>query len=141
MQRAKSEYTKTKEGLWIPFSLFIRLRDTYGDFCPCISCNTLVTFGTKNCQAGHFWSAGNFPAIEFDERNVNVQCYHCNMRMQGNFAGFQQGMIKKYSLKLVKKLNIQKHNNITRDVIMLRILTADYQAKANELIERYNVKI
>lgn len=49
---------------------YIRKRD---EGLPCISC---VNY--RKLQAGHFYSAGKFPALKFDEDNIHGQCLQCN---------------------------------------------------------------
>ena len=57
---------------------------------PCISCGT-----TKNVQycGGHFKTAGGFPELALDEKNINKQCNrYCNMALSGNITGNKTSM-------------------------------------------------
>lgn len=72
------------------FNEFIRLRDKSE---PCISCGT-----TAKCiyHAGHFYAAGNYPALRFNEDNVHKQCgFNCNTSKHGNTAEYSKRLILK----------------------------------------------
>jgi hypothetical protein len=56
------------------FNAYIRLRDKDNG---CISCNT----GSVE-QASHFYSAGQFTALRFNENNVHGSCLRCNYFFQ-----------------------------------------------------------
>lgn len=61
-----------------PFHRFIRLRDTNRDgYGSCVTCNKDIHF-SEEAQAGHFMPRQN-KNTRWDERNVNIQCYRCNM--------------------------------------------------------------
>jgi hypothetical protein len=88
--------TKTKKQISLPnllkktqtvFNAFIRERDKdYG----CISCGAGVT------EAGHYFSAGHYSALRFNEINTNGQCTRCNCFLSGNLIHYRSGLIKKY---------------------------------------------
>lgn len=69
------------------FHKFIRERDKDK---PCVSCGKYTTL-----QAGHFYSAGNFPETRFSERNVHGQCKKCNYYLSGNLIPYQQELINR----------------------------------------------
>ncbi|MFA9202356.1 MAG: recombination protein NinG, partial [Candidatus Nanopelagicaceae bacterium] len=55
------------------FQRYVRLRDKD---LPCISCNNL---NTNDWAGGHYFSAGIYSGLMFDERNCHKQCNtHCN---------------------------------------------------------------
>jgi hypothetical protein len=73
---------------------YIRLRDVGK---PCISCNAPHK---DNFQAGHFYSAGSYSNIKYNEYNINGQCEQCNLREYGNVNG--------YNIYLPKRIGIDK---------------------------------
>lgn len=74
------------------FNEYIRLRDKD---LPCISCQRY-----KIEQAGHFYSAGKYPALRFNESNVHGQCVYCNYHLHGNLI--------KYRIYLERRLGREK---------------------------------
>jgi len=133
-----SDFTKARHSLKIDFNKFIRLRDTKGQSCPCISCGKRVSYGTKDCQAGHYYSGITiYRAVEFNETNVNVQCFKCNYEFQGNQSNYKKGLIKKYGKDVIDKLELQAHNNSKLDVPLCLILKKQYKEKWQALERKY----
>ena len=73
------------------FQHFIRLRDKNK---PCISC------GNKNPAdwcGSHFFSAGVYSGLIFDERNCHGACNsYCNMYLSGNLVNYRIGLIERF---------------------------------------------
>lgn len=67
------------------FHKFIRERDKGK---PCVSCGKYTTL-----QAGHFYSAGNFPETRFNQDNVHGQCKKCNYFLSGNLLPYRTEII------------------------------------------------
>jgi len=82
------------------FNSWIRNRDKDKG---CISCGAGVD------QAGHFYSAGKFNALRFDEDNCHGQCLRCNYFLSGNLLNYREGLIKKIGKERFEKLE-QKSN-------------------------------
>jgi len=130
--------TKARHSLKTDFNKFIRLRDTKGQGCPCISCGKPVRYGTHDCQAGHFYPGISiYRALEFSEENVNVQCFQCNYGKQGAWEGYKLGMVKKYGKGILKKLKIQAHNHSLLDTALCLILKKMYKRKWQALEKEY----
>jgi len=68
------------------FNAFVRARDAKKG---CISCGKQVE------HAGHFFSQGHFPALQFNEVNVNGQCNRCNQHLHGNLIFYRSGLVKR----------------------------------------------
>ena len=88
------------------FNAWVRLRDsttfstsTMGE---CISCGNW-----KELQAGHYYAAGKYSNLRFDEMNVNGQCVRCNYHLHGNLENYRLGLIRKYGEKKVEDLEIK----------------------------------
>lgn len=82
----------------IKFRKFIRERDKDQ---PCISCGKRTTL-----QAGHFYSAGHYPALEFNEDNVHGQCLQCNYHLHGNLVHYREHLQKKIGSERVEILEL-----------------------------------
>lgn len=76
----------------------IRERDKYK---PCISCGAKWN---EHFQAGHFYKAELYSNLRFDELNINGQCRICNLHKDGNFQGYREGFIKRYSVEQLEEL-------------------------------------
>jgi len=92
------------------FNKFIRERDKGRS---CISCGRYTTL-----QAGHFFSAGKYSALRFEEDNVHGQCLQCNYFLHGNLLSYQTNLINKIGNErfhaLQFKADIAKRNRFHR---------------------------
>lgn len=80
------------------FRAWVRKRD---EGQPCISC------GSYNVSdAGHYYSAGNFPAIEMEPDNCHLQCRKCNYFLSGNLLEYRKGLIERIGLERVEGLDM-----------------------------------
>lgn len=89
------------------FNKFIRERDKNK---PCVSCGDY-----KELQAGHFYSAGHYSALRFDENNVHGQCIRCNMYLSGNLNEYRKKIVKRIGINALADLDFKvdyykKHN-------------------------------
>jgi hypothetical protein len=80
------------------FNTYIRQRDKYQ---LCISCQKPPL--KKN--AGHFFNANNHYSVRFDERNVHLQCEHCNTFLSGNLIPYRENLIKKIGVQEFEDLS------------------------------------
>jgi hypothetical protein len=110
-EKPKSLSVLKKELIEI-FHLYIRLRDTKYDngkpYFICISCWVRKPLDEMN--AGHFHSAGNNEYIRFHEKNVNGQCFGCNVMADGNMTGYRGGMLVKYGKEVFDELEAIRHS-------------------------------
>lgn len=105
------------------FNKYIRLRDKGK---PCISCLK----PPKKVNAGHFYSAGTHTAVRFDERNVHLQCEHCNSFLSGNLLMYREN--------LLGKLGYEEFERLSADAMQTRKYTRE---ELKEIIEKYKKKI
>lgn len=98
---------------------FVRQRDAInenGDF-RCISCGQIKP--KKQCNAGHFFSRGNFASVRFHLDNIHSQCVRCNMHLHGNLIPYRENLIKKIGTEKFAQLEQMayikgyKHDRIT----------------------------
>ena len=103
----KKSVAELKRCLWDAFADYVKRRDTNDQGVGnCISCDAEVTYGTNECQGGHYIPKGKggshflalprFPGDELVERNVNMQCGYCNLLEGGNFLNYEKGLRDKY---------------------------------------------
>lgn len=86
----------------VKFNKFIRERDKGQK---CISC------GNKSeLQAGHFYSAGHYSHMRFNEDNTHGQCKSCNYYKSGNLIEYRKNLIKKIGEERVKELDRLSEN-------------------------------
>jgi len=105
------------------FNKYIRLRDKGK---PCISCLK----PPKKENAGHFFSAGTHTAVRFDERNVHLQCEHCNSFLSGNLLMYREN--------LLAKLGYEEFERLSVEAMQTRKYTRE---ELKEIIEIYKKKI
>jgi len=89
--------SKLKKKLWIEFSIFIRNRDKW----ICYTCGRKAE--GSGLHAGHFISksVGGI-SLYFHEKNVNAQCYNCNINLSGNIWEYGQRLGTKTVEELYK---------------------------------------
>lgn len=110
------------------FNEFIRLRDK-GE--PCISCGT-----TTKCiyHAGHFYAAGNYPALRFNEDNVHKQCgFNCNTSKHGNTAEYSKRLILKIGCDRFDKLFEIRDTPLKLSILELKQKIEHYKLKVKNL--------
>lgn len=112
------------------FQKYIRLRD---EKLPCISCGKL---NATDWAGGHFYSAGMYSGLMFDERNCHKQCNsHCNKFLSGNLLEYRKGLIKRYGPDFVNELdrisNEKRNYKYTKEELIAKKL--QYEIKIKEL--------
>lgn len=106
---------------------FIRLRDKEEN---CISCGKHIN-GVRH--ASHYLSAGGHSAIRFNEDNIWVSCYKCNVMLSGNQVEYRKALIKKIGIERVEWL--EEHGSETKKWTKeeLREIMQKYKLKYKEL--------
>lgn len=100
------------------FNKWIRERDKD---LPCISCGQAPPE-----QAGHYFAAGLYSELRFNEINVNGQCVKCNYYKHGNLEHYRNGLINKYGIDKVLLLESAARRSLrkfTRSELELIIKT------------------
>ena len=110
----------------IIFNKYIRLRDK-GQLC--ISCQKKPL----KENAGHFFNANNHWNVRFDERNVHLQCEHCNTYLHGSLIEYQRNLIHKIGIESYHELeaDARKTRKFTKDE--LKEIIAIYKKKIKEI--------
>ena len=87
------------------FSQYIRRKDAVDEICQCVTCGKKDHI--KKMQCGHFMSRRHY-STRWDENNVGVQCYGCNITSQG-----QQFLFAKHlGLELAEEMVIKSKQTI-----------------------------
>jgi hypothetical protein len=112
------------------FQKWVRLRDVN---LPCISCGNSKT---TDWAGGHFFSAGMYSGLMFDERNCHKQCNtHCNKYLSGNLLEYRKGLINRFGLSFVEELesisDSKRNYKYTKNELIAKKLK--YDIKINEL--------
>lgn len=102
---------------------YIRLRDK-GNVC--ISCQKKPL----KENAGHFFNANNHWSVRFDERNIHLQCEHCNTYLSGNLIEYRD--------HLINKIGITDFEDLSKTAKQTRKFT---KKELKEIIEIYRNKI
>lgn len=85
------------------FNAYIRRRDSEDGYFDCASCGH--TKSTSQLNAGHFYSAGSFPELRFNEDNVHGQCIYCNLHLHGNLDNYRKGLKRKIGADKLNRLD------------------------------------
>jgi hypothetical protein len=110
------------------FNTFIRLRDRHE---PCISCGTR---NTVKYDAGHFWAAGNYTYLRFNEDNVHKQCSNlCNKHLSGNPLEYRYNLIRRIGAERVQKLDDDRYITSKKSIPELQEMIEAYRLKIKEL--------
>lgn len=101
----KKSYARLKKELDDVFSKYIRARDNY----VCFTCGKQLTPQTS--QAGHYISR-TYLSTRWHEKNVNCQCYGCNIARKGNMSEYAYNLVKKYSINILEDLQVLKNTPV-----------------------------
>ena len=120
------------------FNLFIRLRDTDENGTGiCISSGNYLKVPSENAHAGHFYSAGGYPNLRFNEDNCHLQGKSDNYFKSGNLLEYRKNLIKKIGEEKVRVLDVKaadyKRNGYKWDRFFLIETIEKYKVKSQEL--------
>lgn len=91
------------------FNRYIRERDREGDHFTCISCGNIAPIKTEkghsNYHAGHYYPAGEYSMLKFDEQNVNGEELRCNYYRGDHLIGYRERLVKKWGLQHLARLD------------------------------------
>jgi len=88
------------------FNKFIRERDSdYRGFGVCISSGQPLKVPSVNSHCGHFYSAGHYPELAFNEDNAHLQGKSDNYFKSGNLLEYRKNLIKKIGIERVERLD------------------------------------
>lgn len=110
------------------FQHYIRLRDKD---LPCISCGNPNP--TDWCGS-HYFSAGMYSGLMFDERNCHGACNtYCNKYLSGNLIEYRKGLIIRYGALFVEKLESEadskRNKKYTKEELIAKKMQYDIKIK------------
>ena len=88
------------------FNRFIRERDSVDGWGKCISSKQNLRVPSMNAQAGHYYPAGKYPRLRFNEDNVHLQGKSDNYFASGNLINYRKNLIEKIGIERVEKLDL-----------------------------------
>ena len=117
--KTKKDYEKE---LQVIFNSYIRERDKNKK---CISCGEYLK---GKYDAGHFYPAGTYKNLRFDEDNTHGQCVHCNQHKHGNLNEYRFGLEKRIGLDRLealdkRRLEVRKYT--IPELIELKVIYKD----------------
>ena len=118
-----SDYIKLAQQV---FNKYIRLRDA-GNLC--ISCQKKPL----KENSGHFYNANNHWSVRFDERNVHLQCEHCNTFLSGNLIYYRENLLKKIGIEEFENLSAEAMKTRKFTIEELKEIIATYKKKCKEI--------
>jgi hypothetical protein len=99
------------------FQKWIRKRDS-GQTC--ISCGAFLK--QNGTHASHYFAAGIYYGLIFNETNCHSSCEKCNVFLHGNLLEYRKGLINRYGLEYLEKLeslsNEKKNYKYTREELV-----------------------
>lgn len=112
------------------FNTFIRMRDKD---LPCVSCGKLLPY---DLAAGHFYPAGNYSFLRFNELNVHSQCNaHCNMFLSGNIHEYRSRITNRITLDQLAWLDDNKNKESKLSIPEIQEKIKEYKQRIKELKE------
>ena len=112
------------------FSQYIRLKNSKGGYCVCITCGKRLKI--KAIQCGHYISR-NHLGTRWEERNCQPQCVGCNVFGGGKSDTFALELIFKYGDNILKELNALKNKIHQFKEYQLREMIDTYKQKIKEI--------
>ena len=113
----------------LQFNKYIRLRDAGKS---CVSCDS-PTFS----DAGHYYSAGHYPPLRYNENNVHGQCKQCNYFKHGNLIEYRKRITERIPQKELDRLDfavkVYKRTGYKWDRFYLIEVIQKYQDKCKHL--------
>lgn len=107
------------------FNSFIRLRDAEK---PCVACGKY-----KIEHASHFYSAGSFTHLRFNEDNVHGSCLRCNYFLSGNLNEYRKTLEKRIGKERLELLDYEAKRKIKKwSIYELEKIIADYKSKIKD---------
>ena len=109
------------------FSKYIRLKNSVGGYCVCVTCG--ISLLVAKIQNGHYIPR-NVLATRYDEDNCHPQCVACNIFKSGNLGEYAHYIVRTAGVDKLNELHRLKHT--TR-----KISRVEYE----EMIERWEEEI
>lgn len=113
------------------FSQYIRLRYAKNEIAECYTCGKKDNY--KKQQAGHFASRRHY-STRWNEHNVQVQCYGCNIGNQGLQFEFGKRLNKEFGNDFAEQLLIESKKTVKFTDSYLQDMIQHYKDKLKEFL-------
>ena len=128
----KTKRKKLKDKLWKLISEYTRRRDA--DECGMVKCCTCSTIKHwKELHAGHFIPQAQGDAVRYDLRNINSQCYRCNINLGGNGAEYYPYMEETHGKEVIDELRLMSNQTVKYTLSDLEDMIESIQNMLEEL--------
>jgi hypothetical protein len=108
------------------FNQFIRLRDQDKG---CVSCKS-----HKVDHASHYYSAGKYTALRFNESNVHGACISCNYFKHGNLIPYRVNLEKRLGKKTLELLDgVANRSTKKWSITELQLIEKEYKLKIKNI--------
>lgn len=67
----------------------------------CVSCGEY-----RPLSAGHFYSAGHYPSLRFNDKNIHGQCSECNTHLHANLICYRRKITERISQDDLERLDL-----------------------------------
>lgn len=122
--KKKKGVARLKKDLWKTFSKYKRLSEPDR----CFSCGRPCQGSNK--QVGHFIPRSVCPPpLYFSPTNNQIQCYNCNINLDGNWPEYLKAMIENYGQDTVDDLLAQRNKPVKWTPNDYEVMIQVYKAK------------
>jgi len=130
----KKTPAQLKKILWELCKQFVRMRyGTKDGLYSCYTCDRAILTPSM-AHTSHFIPSGACGAyLRFDERNLRITCYNCNIHLGGNGAEFYRRMVKEVGQKEVDQIFRDKQKVVKADSTFYLDKIKYYEDKLKEL--------
>ena len=132
--KKKPSLSAAKKKAWAAMSKWIRTKDSKDGYATCVTCGW--TGEISSMQAGHFIPKAQGNAIYFEETNVHVQDYRCNINLGGNGPEYYSFMMQKYGQEEIDRLRALAKTTVKFKVEDYQAIEAKYLALLADFQEK-----
>ena len=139
-RESSQESMKPKDAKWFRNKIdearrnYVKQRDKdWREKGHCISCG--VYREINELQIGHYYSRIHdyTTALGLREENVQLQCVPCNNYKRGNLQSYANGLVRKYGVQILERLEQAKKTPKKYKVAELQALLESYKEKLSKL--------
>ena len=126
-KKSKTKISTLKRKLWALVSEYVRRKED-GE---CFTCGRKKPW--KEMQSGHCTPKSMGNAAYWDEGNIHVQCYNCNINLGGNGAEYIKRIEERFGKDEAERVRNLRHQTVKYDEVWYIERIAYYQNKLSEL--------
>ena len=119
--------SSAKKKAWSTLSLWIRTKDSINGYCTCKTCGWTGPINTM--QAGHWIPKAQGNSIYFEENNIHVQCYRCNINLGGNGPEYFTYMLRTYGQDELDRLKTLAKTSVKFKIHDYQRMESEYKEK------------